>query len=183
MNDPRHIIYLTGFMGSGKSTIGPELARKLGYDFEDIDELVEKSEGLSIPDIFRLHGEEYFRGAERKVLSDLSGGDRKIVVALGGGTLTNEGSRNLVKNEGVLVYLKARPEKIFQRVRRKRNRPMLLKPDGNTMNDAELSARLAVLLREREGHYMEASIIVSTSELTISKSVEEIVLKLKGKIL
>jgi shikimate kinase len=183
MTEPKHIIYLAGFMGSGKSTIGPELARRLGYKFVDIDDLIEEAEGISIRDIFKHHGEAYFRGTEKKVLTELARSDRKMVVGLGGGTLTNEESRQVVRKGGVLVYLKASPNKIFERVRKKRNRPMLLSPEGAPLTDAELSARVESLLREREAGYMEASIVVSTSELTVSKSVEEIALKLKGKIL
>jgi shikimate kinase len=183
MTEPKHIIYLAGFMGSGKSTIGPELARRLGYEFVDIDDLIEEAEGISIRDIFERHGELHFRGTEKRVLNELSRSDRKIVVGLGGGTLTHEESRKVVRKEGVLVYLKASPKKIFERVRKKRNRPMLLSPEGTPLSDAELSARVESLLREREADYIEASIIVSTSELTVSKSVEEIASKLKGKIL
>jgi shikimate kinase len=182
MNDPKRIVYLTGFMGSGKSTIGPELARRLDYDFVDIDDVVEEEQGLSIAEIFRRDGEEFFRSLERKVLNELSGNDRKMVVALGGGTLTSETCRSLVKRAGVLVYLKADPKEIFRRVRRKRNRPMLLSTDGNPLTDAQLVARLEKLLKERETHYMEADIIVSTSELTMARSVDEIILKLKGQI-
>ncbi len=183
MIERKHRVFLAGFMGSGKSTIGPELARKLGYDFVDIDDLIEKSEGVTIPEIFRNHGEEYFRRIEKRVLDDLSGNDRHIVVALGGGTLTNEESRGLLREEGILVYLRSDPKEILERVKKKRDRPMLLAPDGSPLNDAELSSRVESLLREREVHYLEANIIVSTSGRTVSKSVEEIASKLKGRIL
>ncbi len=182
MTEPNHIVYLTGFMGSGKSTVGPELARRLGYDFVDVDTKVEDIEGISITEIFRLRGERYFRNLEKRVLSELAGSGRRVVVALGGGALADEESRKLTKATGVLVYLKAKPEKILERVKRKKNRPMLLTRNGNPMNDADLSARLKALFEERERHYLEASIVVSTSEMTVSKSVEEIILKLKGRI-
>lgn len=182
MIEPKRIVFLAGFMGSGKSTIGPELARSLNFDFVDIDDLIEENEGISIPEIFEKFGEQYFREIEKRVLNEISRSDKNIVVALGGGTLTHEENRLLVRNGGILVYLKADPEKIFERVRSKQDRPMLLAADGSFLNDKELFAKVQSLLREREKYYLEANIIVSTSEQDVARSVEEIASKLRGKI-
>ncbi len=183
MNERRHIIYLAGFMGSGKSTIGPQLARELTYDFVDIDDQIEAREGASIADIFQKFGEPYFRTLEEQILSDISGSEKNIVVALGGGTLTQEENRKIVRSKGVLIYLNTEPEKILERVGEKQDRPMLLDQEGRPLSGEQLSARIESLLREREKHYLEANIIVNTSEMSVGESVEEIRLRLRGKII
>ena len=183
MNEGRHIIYLAGFMASGKSTIGPQLARELAYDFVDIDDQIEAREGLSIAGIFQKFGEQYFRTLENQILNDVSKSRRNIVVALGGGTLTQEENRRLIHSEGVLIYLNTEPGKILERVGEKQDRPMLLDQDGGPLSGERLSARIESLLREREKHYLEANIIVNTSEMSVDESVEEIRSKLHGKII
>lgn len=182
MDEQKHIVFLAGFMGSGKSTIGPELARKLHYEFMDIDDMIEESEKTSIFEIFERRGESYFRSLERETLDRISRTDRKIVVALGGGTLGNAGNRTLVKRDGILVYLMADHSQIIERVQRKKDRPMLLGPAGEVLDAKELSERVETLLKEREKHYLEASIIVNTTNLEVRETVDEIVSKLRGKV-
>lgn len=170
-------------MGSGKSTIGPRLAKKLGYHFVDIDNIIEENEGIPIPEIFATHGEKHFRNLEKGMLVEIYKEKKNIVVALGGGTLTRMENRELVRNGGVLVYLKADPKVIIERVKDgKINRPMLLAPDGSKLSKRELSRRIASLLKEREEHYLEASIVIDTSGKSINGAVEEITSKLKGGI-
>lgn len=170
-------------MGSGKSTIGPRLAKKLGYHFVDIDNIIEENEGIPIPEIFAKHGEKHFRNLEKGMLVEIYKEKKNIVVALGGGTLTRMENRELVRNGGVLVYLKADPKVIIERVKDgKINRPMLLAPDGSKLSKRELSHRIASLLKEREEHYLEASIVIDTSGKSINGAVEEITSKLKGRI-
>jgi shikimate kinase len=178
MDERKHIIYLAGFMGSGKTTIGPKLAHELDYDFVDIDDLIEKHEGISIGRIFEEYGEQHFRNVENKMLTEVSENKRNIVVGLGGGTLTMEENRNLIHKDGILVYLKADPKKILARVDGKQDRPMLLAGDGTRLSDNELRMRVMSLLKEREKHYLEANIIINTSNIDIEESVEQIVLKL-----
>ena len=180
MTDLQHIIFLTGFMGSGKSTVGPHLARRIGYDFADMDNRIEQSEGASIPDIFNKRGEAYFRRTEVEILRELSGGDGKIVVALGGGTLTSEECRNIVRDRGVLVYLQVSTPKVLERVGRNGERPMLLSPKGEVMSDVELSERIESLINEREKYYLKANLVINATEMTVLECVEEIASKLKG---
>ncbi len=182
MTELKHIVFLTGFMGSGKSTIGPQLARRIGYDFADMDNKIEQSEGTSIPDIFDKRGETYFRRTEVKILRELSGSNGKIVVALGGGTLTNEECRTIVRDRGVLVYLQISTRKVLQRVGRNRERPMLLSPKGEVMSDIELSERVEALLNEREKYYLKADLVINADEMTVLDCVEEIASKLKGLV-
>lgn len=183
MSELRHIVYLAGFMGSGKSTIGPQLARELDYDFIDIDGQIEEREGISIANIFEKYGELYFRGLEKRILSDISASKKNIIVALGGGTLTQEENRRIVRSGGILIYLHTEHERILERVGEKQDRPMLLADDGRPLSGKELSLRVKSLLREREKHYLEANIVVNTSNMSVAESVEEIRLRLRGKIL
>jgi shikimate kinase len=177
-------VFLSGFMGSGKSTIGPSLAKRLGYDFLDVDDVVEENEGVTIPEIFAKHGEDHFRDLEKKILGDISRDKKSVVVALGGGTLTRKENRELVKNGGVLVYLRAAPEVILERVGSGGiDRPMLLAPDGNKLSGKDLERRIISLLKEREKQYLEARIVIETSGKTVNTAVEEIVLRLKGEVL
>lgn len=182
MTEPKQMVFLTGFMGSGKSTIGPELAKQIGYDFTDMDSVIEKAEGMSVQDIFRRRGEEYFRRIEKQTLIDLAEGKTRSVVALGGGAVADESNRQLAKSKGVLVYLKVSPEIILERVGRGRSRPMLLDSEGNTLDDPELSAKVDSLLSAREAYYMEADIVVDTSGSTVMASAREIASKLEGLI-
>ncbi|HMK39397.1 MAG TPA: shikimate kinase, partial [Bacteroidota bacterium] len=97
-------IYITGFMGSGKSTVGPLLGASLGYAFIDLDTVIEAGEGKSIAEIFREKGEQEFRALERSALRLLSARSN-IVVATGGGALTDPGSLSIVRQSGLSVYL------------------------------------------------------------------------------
>ena len=89
-------IYLTGFMASGKSTIGPIVANTLGWEFYDLDKEIEKRERKTIPDIFKENGEKYFRKLEIEVLKELSTGN-SLIISLGGGALTNQLNRKIIK--------------------------------------------------------------------------------------
>ncbi len=183
MNESQQLVFLAGFMGSGKSTIGPLLAREIHFGFIDADSFIEEKENISIRDIFKTRGEKYFRSLEENVLKEIVLEKGNNVVALGGGALASELNRILVKKSGILVYLKSDAANILERVRARSNRPMLLSTDGQPLTEDELSVRVASLLREREKYYLEASIVVDTSKLSISESVKEIVLKLRDKII
>ncbi|MCS7228433.1 MAG: shikimate kinase [Candidatus Kryptonium sp.] len=178
----KSLVFLTGFMASGKSTIGPLLAEKIGYDFLDIDELIENIEGKSIVDIFQEKGEIYFRNIERKILIETVLRLSKFVVALGGGTITFADNLYLVKESGILIYLKARPEVLLQRVKYKTDRPLLLDPDGDVLPENKLFERILSLLKIREPFYLQADFIISTDDKDVDRTVEEILKKIEGKI-
>lgn len=99
-------VYLVGFMGAGKTTIGRELARRLGQPFFDLDELVESAEGVSIKEIFAAKGEPYFRKRERDLLQTTRWLDRGVV-ATGGGTFTFDDNIQFIRSTGCSVYLSA----------------------------------------------------------------------------
>ena len=152
-------IYITGFMGSGKSTVGPLLAKSLRYQFIDLDATIESKEGKRVPEIFRERGEPDFRSLERRELRLLSSLDG-IVVATGGGALTDPGSLAIVRESGVLVYLEVPFETLLARLRGRRGRPMIASDDGTPLGDEQLRERIRSLLRSREPFYRRADIIV-----------------------
>lgn len=160
-------------MGSGKSTVAPLLAQKLGYNVLDIDEEIEKIVGLSVKDIFQEYGVEYFRLLERTVLQQIHLQSR-CVIALGGGTITQPDNLKIIKSSGILVYLKTDPHEIIKRVDRKTDRPLLQNPNGGFLSSEELQCRIRTLLEQREPFYNHADIIVQ-SQNSIVTTVDEIV--------
>jgi shikimate kinase len=170
----RLIIFLTGFMGSGKSTIGPILANTIGYNFVDLDLFIEQKKKRKIGDIFKEEGEKAFREMERVFLREVAGTPRSVI-SLGGGTITDQDSLNLVKESGVLVYLKADPEYIYKRLRTKSDRPMLRTADGDLMDAEQLQVRIDELLTKRKGYYEQAHVIIHTDDKKIGNTIDELV--------
>ena len=119
-------LFLVGYMGCGKSTLGRKLARRLGVDFIDTDALVEEREGASVADVFRYEGEERFREVERRVLDEVIAGASFAVVSTGGGLPTWRDNMPCMNAVGYTVYLRRSPEQIARRLspygRRKRPR-------------------------------------------------------------
>jgi shikimate kinase len=142
-------IYLVGFMCSGKSTVGKIVARKLNWDFLDIDSLVQEREGMTIPEIFRLKGEEYFREAEKKVLFSTAG-LRGCVLSTGGGLGANREAMEFMKREGFTVWLKVRFESFLTRCGSSEERPLLELGREELLN----------LMRERERVYSLADLVI-----------------------
>jgi shikimate kinase len=171
-------IYLAGFMGSGKSTIGPILANTIGYAFADIDRAIEEAEGQSVSAIFNEHGEAYFRSLERTAL-ERSAVQPGVVIALGGGTLTNPENLHIVRTSGILVYLKISQDQLFRRLRRRNDRPMLVGPDGTPLDDEKLRQRISSLYLAREPVYALADITLQTDETRLGLTVDYLVQKLK----
>jgi len=173
----KNIVYLTGFMGSGKSTIGPILANTLGYQYVDIDKEIETKENRSVKDIFSVNGETYFRELEHSFLSEVSK-QGFVVCSLGGGTVTRQDNLELIKNNGVLVYLKTNPEHLFHRLRFKTDRPLLKPLPDQQITEQELWKKVNTLLSEREKYYNQADIVVRTDKKKVGITVDEIVKKI-----
>jgi len=167
-------IYLTGFMGSGKSTIGPILANTIGYDFVDLDHMLEENEGKTVAEIFRDRGEQYFRQRERELIALLCL-RHKTVISLGGGTLSDPESFQMIMASGIVVYLKVSPERLFSRLNRRNDRPMLTDPQGGRLSEAALQERIALLYQAREPFYARADITVLTDEKRVGTTVDVIV--------
>ena len=115
---------LIGFMGCGKSTVGRRLAALTGHRFVDTDDLIVKSQNRSIPEIFADLGEEGFRDIEQSVLQDLVG-VAGIVLSTGGGAILRQENREALKKVGVIVWLDAEPDILFERASRSSRRPLL----------------------------------------------------------
>ncbi|MCP2041252.1 shikimate kinase [Neisseria sp. HSC-16F19] len=116
--------FLIGLMGVGKTTLGRQLAQHLHYDFYDSDHVICERTGVSIPTIFELEGEQGFRAREIAVIDELTRLPR-IVLASGGGVVTQEANRQSLRDRGTVIYLHAQPELLWERTRYDRNRPLL----------------------------------------------------------
>ena len=138
-------IYLVGLMGAGKTTIGRQLARTLKLPFYDSDKAIEESTGVDIPTIFEFEGEEGFRDREQKMIQQLTKMDG-IVLATGGGAILREENRQLLKENGFIVYLQCSVDRILERTRRDTQRPLL--------NTAEPRERIESLFSQREPLYL-----------------------------
>ncbi len=156
-------LVLTGFMGAGKSTVGKALAAKLGLRFVDTDEEIERRAGMKIAEIFQKHGEPHFRELERRVVEEVSKLEGCVIVTGGGVVLNKENISNLRKN-GVIVYLHAEPEVIYQRLRGDTSRP-LLRVDNPLR-------RIKELMEQRAPYYANHDYMVDTSKLSVEEVVE-----------
>jgi shikimate kinase len=160
-------IVLVGFMCSGKSTVGPRLAQRLGWAFVDFDVEIERREGRRIADIFRERGEPFFRALEGKV-TDRVAERREIVLAPGGGWITQPALVRRLRPDGALVWLRVRPETVYARHRRQGS---VVRPLLETERPLE---RIRTLLAERVPLYREVDLAVDTDERTPEEVVAEI---------
>lgn len=122
-------LVLIGFMGSGKTTLGVKLSYRLRMPVEDTDRLIERREGRSVSEIFADDGEEYFRRLETELLEELAEKAGGRIYSVGGGTPVREENRRLLKRLGRVIYLKASPETVYERIRDDATRPLLQCPD------------------------------------------------------
>jgi len=149
-------VFLTGFMGTGKTVVGELLARSLKRDFLDTDNLVEKKTGLSVPEIFKSLGEEYFRDRESEVLENLREyKPGSLVVSTGGGIVLREKNRKIMQEIGIIILLTASPDEILRRTGGSEDRPLLA---GN-----DPAQKVTSLLQEREEHYRHCEVRVDTT--------------------
>jgi shikimate kinase / 3-dehydroquinate synthase len=158
-------IVLTGFMGTGKTTIGRLIAERLDRPFLDLDDRIVERAGKSIPDIFAQDGEASFRALEAAACQEMRvpGG---LVLATGGGAVVSEANREAMAAGGVLVCLDAGPETIVQRLAGQNGRPLLSGPDR--------SARVMALLAQRAGAYDAISLHLDTSHLSPAAAAERV---------
>lgn len=161
-------IFLTGFMGSGKTTIGSLLAKKIEWKFIDTDNLIESNTGMKVSDIFAHKGELFFRKIEKETILDVCH-EKKVVISLGGGALMDIENLTAIKNNGVLVWLKIPLQTALERTSYGDNRP-LRSPD---------IATLKKLYSKRWNGYNEAHIIVNAEEEPI-KNTDLILQKISG---
>jgi shikimate kinase len=163
-------LYLVGMMGAGKSTIGRLLARRLKLRFFDCDLEIERRCGVKIPLIFEIEGEAGFRARESEVLAELSA-LQGIVLATGGGAVLSPQNRRRLAERGTVLYLRARPEDLYHRVRHDRNRPLLASGDP--------LRRLRELHAERDPLYASiADIVIDSGKQSVPALARELVSKL-----
>ena len=147
---------MVGYAGSGKSSLGKRLARRMGLRFVDTDNVVEQQVGAPIADIFHYEGEEYFRIAERRAVESLANEAMDLVIATGGGLPTWRDNMEWMLRSGVTIYLRRSPEQILSRLsahgRQKR-------PKFRGKSDEELLQFMHEHLAEREPIYLKADII------------------------
>ncbi|HOL54578.1 MAG TPA: shikimate kinase [bacterium] len=157
-------IILIGFMASGKTTIGKELSKILNRDFIDTDELIEKRVGLGIKEIFQRYGEDFFRDTEEKIISEVIKDDN-TVIATGGGCILRETTRRLLKEKGLVFWLKVDPETVMNRTDNDNTRPLLL---------VEKEEKIRTLLAQREHLYRETAHYIIDATEPVESAVSEI---------
>jgi len=163
----RSSVYLVGMMGAGKTTVGRLLARRLKLRFLDSDHEIERRCGAAVPLIFDIEGEAGFRARESAVLAELTALEG-VVLATGGGAVLAEDNRRRLSASGAVVYLRAQPEDLYERVRQDRNRPLLATADP--------LGRLRSLYLERDPLYRSvADLVVDTGRQSVQTLVRTLI--------
>ncbi len=162
-------IFLIGFMGAGKSSVGKKLAQSLHYRFVDLDELIKKNSKKSIPEIFELEGEEVFRIAEQQALHSLKD-ESKIVVATGGGCPNFDNNMEWMNANGTTIYLNCSLGVLFHRIApQKKQRPLI-----SHLDDVDIMDFMVTTLKERSEYYEKANFVVDGDG-----KVEEVIKKIE----
>jgi shikimate kinase len=170
MANSRPCVALVGMPGSGKSTVGRQLGRRLGLPFFDSDHLIEQRLGCSIRSFFEREGEDAFRDIEEAVIAELC--QIEGVLATGGGSVLRPANRQRLREAGPVVYLRATPEEIFRRISQDKRRPLL--------QVADPEGRLRELFEARDPLYREtAHFIVETTRPSVAGLVQEVVTQLQ----
>lgn len=170
-------LYLTGYMGTGKSTLGRKIAKRTELPFFDTDKMIEEAEGASVADIIGYAGEEYFREAERRAL-EATAEVEHAVISTGGGLPVWGDNRGWMAEHGVSVYLKRTPEQIISRLsphgRYKR-------PKIRGLNDEELLQYMRTHLAERAPIYEEADMVIDCGEMNDEQIVDRLCDYINGR--
>ena len=160
-------IALIGMMGSGKTTVGNLLKEELNnFTFIDTDTKIIEKENKSINEIFSMYGEEYFRNIETEILKNILNNDSQII-STGGGIIKSEENIKLLKENATVIYLKASAEKLYERVKNNKERPLL-----NTEN---MLKKIKQLLNERENNYNKADYTINTDNKSPKEITNEII--------
>lgn len=162
---------MTGFMGTGKSSVGVKLAQVLGYGYCDLDFSITKRAGKSVNEIFAEDGECRFRDLETELISEMTEIDRQVI-STGGGAVIRKENRELLRSIGIVINLVASPEEVFLRIKSDASRPLL----KNKMS----VETIAEMLQEREPFYADADLRIDTVGKNVEDVVHEITLNLKG---
>lgn len=158
-----HIVYIIGFMGSGKTTAGKKLAASLGWSFIDLDRKIEEHAGMTIPEIFSRYGEDHFRKIESELLMAISP-DSNTVVATGGGVPCYNDNMKFMLSTGLTIYLKLTPEQLAKRLEGSSDERPLIK----NIQGEELLQYIGKKLSERSEWYQKSHIIQNGFDLDIN---------------
>ena len=163
---PPRTIVLVGLMGAGKTAIGRRLAQRLGLPFIDADHEIEQAAGCTIEEFFARHGEPAFRDGERRVMARLL--DQPVhVLATGGGAFIDDGTRELVKQRAISVWLRAELPLLLDRVLRRTNRPLLKQGEPREVLERLMAVRYPI--------YAEADITVDSCDLPLDQTTQEVI--------
>lgn len=156
-------LFLVGYMGCGKSSLGKKIAKAMGIRFIDTDAEVESREGATIADIFHYEGEEYFRKSERYIIEELAASDEDMVISTGGGVPLWEDNMEVMNQSGVTLYLKRTAEQIASRLspHGREKRPKL-----RGLNDEELVAFMRENMAQREPYYCKATLTIDCTPMS-----------------
>ena len=170
------IITLLGYMGSGKSTIGMQLASILDYEFIDLDNFIEEKEQLTVKEIFKSKGEIYFRRKETLYLNEIITKFTKVVLSVGGGTPCYSNNMDLINSDkSKSIYLKLSAKSLSDRLFfEKENRPLI----SHLQSKDALHEFIAIHLFERQNYYQQASNSISTDNLSVKETLEAIIKRL-----
>lgn len=173
MKNINKIILLVGLMGSGKTSVGKRLAKRLDLPFVDGDQEVEKAAGLSLIDVLKCFGQEEYRAGEARVMKRLLQGN-PCVLASGGGSFVAEQTRKLAKEHAITIWLKADVDILYSRTAGRKHRPFL---EGN---DSHLKNKLEEYIKEEYPFYSQADIVVETKEEAVDNTVSRVVDAING---
>jgi len=165
-------IVLTGMMGTGKTAVGRKLAEKLNMKYISTDEIIEKDVGISIPEIFKIKGEPYFRDVETKAVKRVAMLDN-LVIDTGGGVVQKSENMEELERNGVVICLTASPEVILRRTSRTDYRPLL--------NVENREIEIKKLLEKRERFYKRCTKMIDTSDKSVEEAVDELITFLSEK--
>ncbi len=165
-------IVLVGMMGAGKTTVGRRLAAALRLPFHDADKEIEQAAGMSISDLFSRHGEESFRRGEAQVIERLLSGP-PLVLATGGGALTDLGTREIIKAKAISVWIRADVDTLVKRATRRATRPLLKAGDPKEI--------ISKLLEARTPFYEAADLTIDSSTGTHTRTVNSIIAALADR--
>jgi shikimate kinase len=168
-------VVLVGMMGAGKSSVGRRLAARLAIPFTDADSEIEKAANMGIPEIFAIHGEEYFRSGEARVIARLLDHGPQVL-ATGGGAFMNPDTRAVLRAKGLSIWLKADLDVLLKRIKRRSSdeRPML--------KGGDLTERVELLVAERYPVYAEADVTIYSRDVPHERIVDETIEALSQRL-
>lgn len=161
------IILLVGLIGSGKTSVGKRLAKKLNLPFVDGDQEIERAAGLSVIDVFKCFGQEEYRAGEERIMKRLLSGS-PCVLASGGGAFVAEQTRSIAKEKALTIWLKADLEVLYNRTTGRKRRPFL------QCGDSKIKSKLQSYIDEEYPYYSEADIIVETKNEAVENTVTRV---------